>query len=307
MTAVARWDAVSRRYRGVTAVDAVSLGLEAGQVTALVGHNGAGKTTLIKLLLGLIRPSAGSVQVGGIDPAGSRGAEARRAIGFLPESVAFHGAMTGRELMAFYARLKGQPQRSSAALLEQVGIAHAADRRVATYSKGMRQRLGIAQALIGAPRLVLLDEPTSGLDPASRSDVYRMIGALRDGGATVLVSTHALAEVQDRVDRAAIMHRGRLLAAGTLAELRQGAAAEVRIRARVQPDAGARVLAAMPAGVRCVEHAGASLTLQAAAGAKMPALRALAEAGDLVEDVETSAPGLQELYDRLVGSAGVAA
>ena len=148
MTIVAQWSAVTKRYRGVTAVEGVSLGLEAGQVTALVGHNGAGTTTLIKLLLGLIRPTEGSVRISGIDPAGNRGAEARRAIGFLPESVAFHGAMTGSELMAFHARLKGESCRGNAALLERVGIAHAANRRVATYSKGMRQRLGIAHLLM---------------------------------------------------------------------------------------------------------------------------------------------------------------
>ncbi|HMM50326.1 MAG TPA: ABC transporter ATP-binding protein [Burkholderiaceae bacterium] len=304
MTIVAQWSSVTKRYRGVTAVEGVSLGLEAGQVTALVGHNGAGKTTLIKLLLGLIRPTEGSVRISGIDPAGNRGAEARRAIGFLPESVAFHGAMTGSELMAFHARLKGESCRGNAALLERVGIAHAANRRVATYSKGMRQRLGIAQALIGAPRLLLFDEPTSGLDPASRSDVYRMIDALRIGGATVLVCTHALAEVQDRVDRAAIMHRGHLLAAGTLTDLRRGTAAEARIRVRVRPSAAEQVLAGLPLGVRCAERDDASLALEVAAGAKMPVLRALAQAGELVEDVETSAPGLQEIYDGLVGATG---
>jgi Cu-processing system ATP-binding protein len=303
MTRIAEWNSVTKRYRGVTAVEEVSLGLEAGQATALVGHNGAGKTTLIKLLLGLIRPTHGSVRIGGIDPAGNRGAEARRAIGFLPESVAFHGAMTGNELMAFYARLKGVPGRRNAELLEQVGIAHAAARRVATYSKGMRQRLGIAQALIGAPRLMLFDEPTSGLDPASRSDVYRMIDTLRGSGATVLISTHALAEVEDRVDRAAIMHRGRLLAAGTLAELRQGVEADVRIHLRVRRGAAEQVLATLPAGVRCAGRSDVALTLDLAPAAKMAVLRAIAEAGDRVEDVETSAPGLQELYDRLVGEA----
>ena len=232
MTCVAEWSAVTKRYRGVTAVENVSLGLEAGEATALVGHNGAGKTTLIKLLLGLIRPNDGSVRISGVDPAGHRGAQARRAIGFLPESVAFHDAMTGDELMAFYARLKGEPRQRNAELLARVGIADAAHRRVATYSKGMRQRLGIAQALIGEPRLLLFDEPTSGLDPASRRDVYVMIDTLRDSGATVLISTHALAEVENRVDRVAIMHCGRLLAAGTLAELRHGVAAEQRQRQR---------------------------------------------------------------------------
>ena len=195
MTAVAQWNAVTRRYREVTAVADVSLSLEAGQATALVGHNGAGKTTLIKLLLGLVRPSAGTVSIGGADPAGRQGAKARRAIGFLPENVAFHGAMTGHELMGFYARLKGASPARNAELLARVGILDAAQRRVGTYSKGMRQRLGIAQALIGEPRLLLFDEPTSGLDPASREQVYATIERLRAEGATVLISTHALAEV----------------------------------------------------------------------------------------------------------------
>ena len=166
MTPIAQWVEVTKRYGPLVAVEDVCLALRPGEVTALVGHNGAGKTTLIKLLLGLIRPSAGRVEVQGQDPAGRGGAQARRTLGFLPENVAFHGAMTAVELMAFYARLKGCSPAGNADLLARVGIAAAARRRVATYSKGMRQRLGIAQALIGEPRLLLFDEPTSGLDPA---------------------------------------------------------------------------------------------------------------------------------------------
>jgi Cu-processing system ATP-binding protein len=303
MSEVALWQEVTKRYRDVTAVQDVSLCLQAGEATALVGHNGAGKTTLIKLLLGLVRPSAGRVAIAGADPAGRHGAQARRSIGFLPENVAFHGAMSGNELMAFYARLKGVSGRRNDELLARVGIADAAHRRVATYSKGMRQRLGIAQALIGQPQLLLFDEPTSGLDPQSRQDIYQTIDRLRAEGATVLISTHALAEVEDRVDRAVIMHRGRVLAAGTLAELRGGIRADVRIHVTVQPCTTAQVLAALPEGTRCTESTDRTLTLHVAPEAKMQALRALARCADRIEDLEIAMPGLEALYAHLTRSA----
>jgi len=294
--AVAEWSGVTKRYGAVTAVQDITLALRAGEATALVGHNGAGKTTLIKLMLGLVRPDAGAVRVLGVDPAGVRGAQARRALGFLPENVAFHGALTARESMAFYARLKGLPLRENDALLERVGIAHAADRRVATYSKGMRQRLGIAQALIGEPRLLLFDEPTSGLDPDSRAEVYETIDELRSSGATVLVSTHALEEIERRVDRAAIVHGGRLVAAGSLEDLRRGAGAQLRLRLRVRDCTTSAVLARMPEAVRCIERDHAALTLLAPIDAKMPVLRAIVSLGEIVEDVEIETPGLQQLY-----------
>ena len=299
MTPVAQWSSVTRRYGKLTAVQDVSLSLYPGEATALVGHNGAGKTTLIKLLLGLIRPSAGSVSVLGVDPAGRQGAQARRALGFLPENVAFHGAMTGTELMAFYARLKDQPVSRNRDLLATVGLAEAADRRVATYSKGMRQRLGLAQTLIGDPRLLLLDEPTSGLDPASRSELFDMIDKLRGDGATVLVSTHALAEVGERVDKVAVLHQGGLLRAGSLAELRRDTATDVRLRLRVQPCTTGAVLKALPEGVRCASRDAAHLELLVPVVHKMTVLRQLSRLPS-VEDVEMSTAGLEEVYRRLV-------
>ena len=306
MSAIAEWSGVTRRYRNVVAVQDVSLALHPGQATALVGHNGAGKTTLIKLLLGLIRPDQGTVRVSGVDPAGARGAEARRTLGFLPENVAFHGAMTGTELMSFYARLKRHSPRRNGELLALVGIADAANRRVSTYSKGMRQRLGIAQALIGEPRLLLFDEPTSGLDPASRLDVFNTIDTLRGSGATVLVSTHALAEVENRVDRVAVMHRGRLLAAGTVTELRKGVDADVGLRLRVHVGDTGQVLATLPPEVRCIERSEDALVLRLPPAAKMHVLRSLAALGEIVEDVEITTPGLEDLYQRLVESKATA-
>ena len=141
--------------------------------------------------------------------------------------------MTGAETLAFYARLKRQPVSRNAALLERVGIAAAANRRVATYSKGMRQRLGLAQALLGHPRALLLDEPTTGLDPALRQSFYEIIRELRRNGAMVLLSSHALAELEGQVDRVVVMNQGRKVADGNIADLRALAAIPPRIRLRL--------------------------------------------------------------------------
>jgi Cu-processing system ATP-binding protein len=228
---------VTRRYGAVVAVDAVDLTLRAGECVGLVGHNGAGKSTLIKLMLGLVRPDRGSVEVLGEDPSAGAAALARRALGYLPENVALHPSLTGLETMAFYARLKGQPVRANAALLERVGIDGAAHRRVGTYSKGMRQRLGLAQALLGNPRALLLDEPTSGLDPALRQSFYEIIRHLRGEGTTILLSSHALAEMEGQVDRVVVMNSGKKVADGGIFELRGFAAIAPRVRLRAEADA----------------------------------------------------------------------
>ena len=233
MTSTVSTTGVSKRYGVVQAVKDVTFTLNAGETVALVGHNGAGKTTLIKLMLGLIRPTTGTVSVLGEDPA--RGDfHVRQRLGYLPESVSFHMALTGRETLAFYARLKRVDLSSADALFERVGLAQeAADRPVRTYSKGMRQRLGLAQALLGDPRVLLLDEPTSGLDPALRRSFYDLITDLRAGGATVLLSSHALTELEDRADRVIIVDRGVKIADGTLDELRHIARLPTRIGVRL--------------------------------------------------------------------------
>ena len=186
---------VSKSFGPVEAVKDVSFSLKEGEIVALVGHNGAGKTTLIKMMLGLIRPTAGTVKVLGEDPA-TGAAEVRTRLGYLPENVSFNPALTGTETLRFYAALKRAGRGQIGELLERVGLAAAAGRRVRTYSKGMRQRLGLAQALLGRPKLLLLDEPTTGLDPASRRDFYRFLDELRDTGSTILLSSHALSELE---------------------------------------------------------------------------------------------------------------
>jgi Cu-processing system ATP-binding protein len=211
VTAIADVLKVSKHYGAIAAVRDVSFTLAGPETVALVGHNGAGKTTLMKLMLGLAHPTAGTIHVLGADPA-ARASAARRRIGYLPESVSFNPALTGREILAFYARLQDVTPAAAFGLLDRVGLKDAASRAVGTYSKGMRQRLGLAQALIGSPQLLLLDEPTSGLDPALRQEFYGIVGELRDGGATVVLSSHALTEIEDRAERVIIMSGGSVVA-----------------------------------------------------------------------------------------------
>jgi len=224
---------VTAAYGRQIALSGFDLTLRPGECLGLVGHNGAGKSTAIKLMLGLLRPRAGEIAALGETPTAGAAAGARRRIGYLPEAVALYPSLTGAETLAFYARLKGRPVAANPALLERVGLADAARRRVGGYSKGMRQRLGLAQALLGEPRLLLLDEPTSGLDPAARQSFYAILRALRREGATILLSSHALAELEGQVDRVVVMSRGRKVVDGSIGELRALAAIRPRIRARL--------------------------------------------------------------------------
>ncbi|WP_170599809.1 ABC transporter ATP-binding protein [Ruegeria arenilitoris] len=274
--------------RGKTRVlSDISLTLEPGQRVALLGHNGAGKSTLIKSILGLTPIQAGTIRIGTAAP-GS--AQARRDTAYLPEAVSFHPALTGREQLTLFAKLSGA-NVDVPALLDRVGLGDAMDRRIGAYSKGMRQRLGLAQVLLGQPKLALLDEPTSGLDPISRQDLYAIIDELAAQGTAVLIASHALTEVEARTDRIAIMRKGRMVADDTLANL--SALAGLPIRLRVRARANADALAAELGGNRIN---GASVELLCSPADKMQALRRIAGLGDAVADVEMNPPKLEDLY-----------
>jgi Cu-processing system ATP-binding protein len=287
---------LSKTYGRTTALDGIDLGVAAGERVALVGHNGAGKTTLIKLALGLIRPDAGTIRIDGHDPAGRGSAELRRQTGFLPENVIFNGAATGRETLRFYARLKHAPKAQAGTLLDSLGLGDAADRRVATYSKGMRQRLGLAQVLLGAPRLLLLDEPTSGLDPVLRRDFYDLIDGLAHDGTTILLSSHALTELAMRTDRVAILKHGRLAAIGNVRDLARHARLPVRIRVQVPSGTAAAIgeRLGQTADLHRVNDRHVELVCPAAD--KMAMLRRLTDLGGDVVDIEVDPPSLEDIY-----------
>jgi Cu-processing system ATP-binding protein len=287
---------VAKTYGGTPVLEGVSLSVAAGESLVLVGHNGAGKTTLMKLLLGLVRPSAGQVRVFGEDPTTASSVVRRGSLGYLPESIAFDDAMTGRELLRFYAGLKGVNGSASDELLVRVGVDDAADRRISTWSKGMRQRLGLAQAMLGRPRILLLDEPTSGLDPSLRSTLYEIIETLRADGVTVLISSHALNEVEAHADRVAILRQGRLLTCGTLAELSEQAALPVRLRLACESQATARVAGQFDKRLD-VHHIDAEhIELECPHADKMAVLREIADLGETVVDVDLRPPQLDEIY-----------
>jgi Cu-processing system ATP-binding protein len=276
---------VTKRYGAITAVRDFDLSLRAGEVVALVGHNGAGKTTQIKMMLGLARPTSGTVRLLGADPAGDP--DVRAAVGYLPESVSFHLALTGRETLAFYARLKRVPLRALDRAFAAVGLDGAADRAVGTYSKGMRQRLGLAQALLGHPRVLILDEPTSGLDPALRREFYAIVAARAAEGATVLLASHALTELEGRADRVVIVNEGAKIADGTLDALRALAGLPVHVRARPAGRFAGTGWRRLPDG---------SFETTVAPEAKLDLLaRLLAEPGGLA-DLTVTEPTLDDLY-----------
>jgi ABC-2 type transport system ATP-binding protein len=215
--------ALTKRYGARTGLDDVSFTASTGEVLGLLGPNGAGKTTAIRLLTTILRPTSGTFQVAGqTDPV-----RIRQRIGVLPESAGYPGRQTGREYLRYHGRLFGLSRNDAASvadrLLVEVGLTDRAASRIATYSRGMRQRLGIARALVNDPVVVFLDEPTLGLDPAGQRQVLAMISTITASrGATVILSTHALPEVEQVCDRVLILDHGRVVTSGTVAEVARG-------------------------------------------------------------------------------------
>ena len=258
MSAAVEAHEVGRRYGSTVAVEDLSFAVEAGEILGVLGPNGAGKTTAIRVLTTILAPTWGTFTVTGIPS--SRPADIRARIGVLPESSGYPERQTGEEYLRYHARLFGRSRADSRAiadeLLAEVGLHERRRSLIGGYSRGMRQRLGIARALVNRPDVVFLDEPTLGLDPAGQRQMLETVRRIaRERGATVLLSTHLLAEVEETCSRVLILNRGVVVAEGTVAEITRRAAAPRSARLRLAPDHAQRAadLLRAVAGVQGVE------------------------------------------------------
>ena len=297
---------LTKRYGDFTAVDALDLTVRQGEVFGLLGPNGAGKTTTILMLLGLSEPSDGAARVLGLDPARNP-LEVKRHVGYLPDQVGFYPGMTGRENLRYTARLNGL-RRDEANdriddLLRRVGLADAADQTVDTYSRGMKQRLGLADTLVKDPLIIILDEPTTAIDPTGVADVLELVRELADSGVAVLLSSHLLHQVQQICDRVGIFVAGRLVALGSPAELAEqhpGGPVVLEVSATPPLDVAQAAMAAVD-GVRKVEADPRDprlLVVTATRDVRAELARALVAAGATPLHLRRRGDELDEIYRR---------
>ena len=288
---------VRKHYGPIHAVDGVDLEIRSGELFGLIGHNGAGKSTMFKMMLGLIPQTAGEIRIDGAPVPGSDFRTVRRKVGYLPENVVLYDNLTGIETLDFFAKLKGVPSTQNGALLERVGLSHAGRRRVREYSKGMRQRLGFAQALLGKPRILFLDEPTTGLDPEAIRGFYAILRQLKSEGVTMVITSHILAEIQERVDRLSIMAAGKVQATGTVQALREQMDLQLWFDVRVAPEDFESVrnaLGGLPVGA--IEARDGHVAVQCARDAKMAVIAALATLNGKVRDLTVREPSLEDVF-----------
>jgi ABC-2 type transport system ATP-binding protein len=293
---------LSKRYGGAVAVDNVSFTVGRGEIFGLLGPNGAGKTTTILMLLGLTEISAGAARVLGHDPVREPLAVKRR-VGYLPDSVGFYDYLSARDNLRYTARLIGFPEAEREAriaeALRRVDLAEVAGNKVGTYSRGMRQRLGLAEILMKNVAIAILDEPTSGLDPQATLELLDMIRGLKREGVSVLLSSHLLDRVQSVCDRVALFQEGRIALIGTVAELgRQVLGGGFAVEVEAQGEGLAERLAQVP-GVRAVETPGPErFRLLADRDVRPDAAAAVVAAGGRLRRLSVEEPSLEAIYTR---------
>ncbi len=284
---------LTKRFGPVLAVDSLSLQVPRGQVFGLLGPNGSGKTTTMGMVLGLVRPTAGSFRLFGIESAGS--GEALRRVGAIVESPTLYPHLTGRANLRYFQGIshRGSPDEIGR-LLDMVGLTERADSAFRTYSLGMKQRLGLAYAMLGRPELLILDEPTNGMDPVGMAEVRELVRKLGTDGYTVLLSSHLLHEVEEVCDSVAILTRGRLIAQGRVKELlaRRGTA----MRIRTTDDAKAAEIISSLTWVSGVSPERKGLTVNAPAERSAEITAALSEQGVHVSELSQLQGSLEDYF-----------
>jgi ABC-type multidrug transport system ATPase subunit len=281
---------LTKRYRDVVAVDGLTLGVRRGEIYGFLGPNGAGKTTTLRILLGLVRPTSGGVTVLGARPGSSAGLA---RIGAMIEAPGFYPFLSGRDNLRVMAKHAGVEAQRIVAVLEEVELIDRAQDRFDTYSQGMKQRLGVASALLKDPDVLILDEPTTGLDPKGMAEMRTLIRALGRGERTVLLSSHLMPEVEQICDRVGVISRGSLVKEGTVDELRGGGGG---LWVRAEPlDRASRLLAGLPE-VAGVQTDDGTLRITAAPAAAPAINRALVGAGIAVSELRPERASLEDVF-----------
>ena len=301
---VIQTEGLTKRYGDLVAVDHLDLSIHEGEVFGVLGPNGSGKTTTILMLLGLTEPTEGSARVLGFDPV-RQPLKVKAHVGYLPDQVGFYDELTARENLSYIAKLNGIPRREAYRRidesLERMGLADVADRRVGTYSRGMKQRLGLAELLLKRPRVVILDEPTLGLDPEAAREFLHTIEGLKEEGITVLLSSHLLHQVQAVCDRVGLFHRGKMVLEGTVPELARrvlGGAYRIRLEVADSTQDLTEALRRPPGVVSARRVDGNVYELEAGEDVRPEVARVALEAGAGLLSLEREEPSLDEIYAR---------
>jgi ABC-2 type transport system ATP-binding protein len=295
-------DGLTKRYGRATAVNGISFNVARGEIFGLLGPNGAGKTTTILMMLGLTEVTAGTVRVLGHDPV-REPLQVKRQVGYLPDSVGFYDYMTAADNLRYTAALVGfegaEIDRRVGSALERVGLGTVASQRVGTYSRGMRQRLGLAEILMKDAQIAILDEPTSGLDPQATSELLEMIRGLKRDGVAVLISSHLLERVQSVCDRVALFQSGNIVLLGTVPELAsQVLGGGYHVDVEADGDGLAEKLSGMP-GVRSVDQSGPSrYRLLAERDIRAEAAAVVVNAGGKLRQLAVDVPSLDTIYNQ---------
>lgn len=295
---------LTKRYDNVVAVDGLNLAVRKGEIFGLLGPNGSGKTTTILMLLGLTEPTAGKVRVLGLDPV-RRPLSVKARVGYMPDEVGFYDELTARENLIYIAKLNGLPRAEAYRRIDEalmrMGLNEVADRAVATFSRGMKQRLGVADVLIKQPQLIIMDEPTQGLDPEGAREFLRIIDGLRQEGITILLSSHLLHQVQAVCDRVGLFHRGRMVLEGTVTDLAQqvlGSAYRVHLQADGPASALMEALQRLPDVVQVRQEDYNRYEVAAKSDVRAEAAKAVVSAGGRLLTLDVETPILDDIYAR---------